>query len=175
MTHKKCFKCGEVRPIEQFHKHAMMKDGRLNKCAPCTVKDVTEWRLKNPDARKKEHARNRERKGFRTREVYYQEKAANKIGRKAVALKYTHKRNAQKLQHPVWNRELDDFVMEEAAILARLRAELFGGSWQIDHIVPLNHRQVCGLHNGFNLQVVPARWNQRKNNRHMGVWYPGAE
>ena len=35
----------------------------------------------------------------------------------------------------------------------------------VDHIVPLNHPLVCGLHCQFNLQVTTARHNLTKGNR----------
>lgn len=44
---KVCFKCGRLLPLEQFYKHPAMKDGHLNKCIDCNIKDVTEHREKN--------------------------------------------------------------------------------------------------------------------------------
>jgi hypothetical protein len=38
----------------------------------------------------------------------------------------------------------------------------------VDHIVPLNHPLVCGLHNIFNLQMLPLVDNIKKRNR----WTP---
>lgn len=32
---KPCFKCGVVKPIEEFNKHKRMSDGHLNKCKLC--------------------------------------------------------------------------------------------------------------------------------------------
>jgi len=34
----------------------------------------------------------------------------------------------------------------------------------VDHIVPLNHPRVCGLHNIYNLQLLPLEENMKKRN-----------
>jgi len=116
---KTCFKCREEKDLDLFHKHVRMKDGHLNKCKACTLKDVIEWRSKNPEARKKEHKRNREKQGFLTREEYDNKRKINAKGRKYSANMYAHKRRLQ-LKTTVFS-ELDELVFLEAIDLREKR------------------------------------------------------
>jgi hypothetical protein len=48
---------------------------------------------------------------------------------------------------------------------ARKISELTGVQHHVDHVVPLTSSKVCGLHNEFNLRVIPATDNLKKHNR----------
>lgn len=77
----------------------------------------------------------------------------------------TAKRRAKKLQAtPVWFGELDDFILREAYSLAKLREGVTGVKWHVDHIIPLQGKNVCGLHCWNNVQVIPALVNLSKGN-----------
>lgn len=60
--------------------------------------------------------------------------------------------------------ELTKFMSAEAHELRKLRNELTGIEWHVDHIVPLNGKQVCGLHIWSNLAVIPKTLNLQKGN-----------
>lgn len=57
-TIKTCFKCDVAKPLDQFYKHAGMKDGLLGKCKDCTKADSTARReLKIDEVRAYDRAR----------------------------------------------------------------------------------------------------------------------
>lgn len=79
---------------------------------------------------------------------------------------FTAKRRAALMQRtPCWLTPDDLWLMEQAYELAALRTKLFGFSWHVDHVVPLQGKRVSGLHTPLNLQVIPGFDNMRKANR----------
>jgi hypothetical protein len=76
------------------------------------------------------------------------------------------KRRAKKLQAtPIWLtaeqlKEIQTFYTETK----KLEQET-GVKYHVDHIIPLLGENVCGLHVPWNLQILTAEENQRKNNR----------
>ena len=72
------------------------------------------------------------------------------------------KRNAT----PSW---LSDHDLKKVSYLYWLAQDLnlvSDQEYHVDHIVPLQGKNVCGLHVPWNLQILPASLNLRKSNRH---------
>jgi hypothetical protein len=93
---KTCKGCAQIKALSLFHKHKQMADGHLNFCKNCHYEKNKANRLANPDSRKAEHARLRERKGFMTRAEYIAKRKENPKGRQATCRDYILK-NKDKL------------------------------------------------------------------------------
>ena len=80
---------------------------------------------------------------------------AQRAARKAVKLRST----------PKWaSKKAINAIYREAA----QRSKADGVSYHVDHVVPLRHRLVCGLHCEANLQILTAKENLTKHNS----WWP---
>lgn len=153
-----------------------MADGHLNSCKACRNRYVKGWTEQNSERRKEisaaSAAKNRHKHVEYRKEWWRQDGISMKYYWKyrdnpekwAATLARDAKRRAAKLRAtPAWSV---DFFVEEAYDLARLRTELTGVPYDVDHIVPLQSPLVCGLHAHTNLRVIPAAINRSKNNRY---------
>lgn len=119
-----------------------------------------------------EYQRHAEKRKAQALEYYYRDhgksKARQLARQKANPAKYAvsaAKHRATKLQRtPAWVDADAIWMIEQAYELAVLRTKLFGFSWHVDHIIPLQGKAVSGLHVPTNLQVIPGLQNIAKNN-----------
>ena len=59
---------------------------------------------------------------------------------------------------------INRFMLQEIYIHSVEISELTGVPHEVDHIVPLKNKNVCGLHVPHNLRVVPREVNRAKGN-----------
>jgi C4-dicarboxylate-specific signal transduction histidine kinase len=102
--------------------------------------------------------RNREQVNARQRDWYSRNK-------EKAALFESKRRAAKLCASSFIQSELTEFATVEAAHLSVLRQVATGINWEIDHMLPLQAQDVCGLHVWNNLQVIPRLLNRRKRNR----------
>jgi hypothetical protein len=75
---------------------------------------------------------------------------------------------AKRIQRFVeWDKELTEFVVQEAYDLCERREQLTRVKWHVDHVIPLCGKNVSGLHVWNNLAVIPAAINLSKNNKYV--------
>lgn len=88
---KTCKGCAQVKVLSLFPKHKQMADGHLNFCKVCHYEKNKANRAAKPNARKEEHARLRERKGFMTMAEYTAKRNENPKGKKTIAREWAQR------------------------------------------------------------------------------------
>ena len=64
---KKCYECGETKPLESFIKNVACRDGWAGKCKTCAKQYSAKWAAQNPKAGKSWRAKNPDRKRLHDR------------------------------------------------------------------------------------------------------------
>lgn len=66
---------------------------------------------------------------------------------------------------PAWLTQEQRDAIKQLYIQAQKLTELTGVRYEVDHIIPISHDDVCGLHVPWNLQVIPKEENLKKSNK----------
>jgi hypothetical protein len=136
-----------------------------------TLKD---YALKNKDkisAYNKQYEKdNKDRIASRRQDTLEERREVKRLWRKnnlGMVLADCAKRRAAKVNRtPAWLTEFDRLKMKCYYQVAVMRSRESGQKWHVDHIIPLQGENVCGLHVPNNLQIIPAIENMRKNNHY---------
>lgn len=182
---KCCTRCGEIKPIAEF---ALCRGKPRARCKPCHTKDAQRWadnnrakylkRLRDwwrdhlpahlygpplPPEMKHERAKEKRRAYAAKNREYFKAHNAKWLAKnKHVAMEVVRRRQcAKKSATPAWadRKEMQAFYAESK----RLEV-VTGRPHDVDHIVPIQSKRVCGLHCPANLQVLPRTENRKKHN-----------
>ena len=190
---KVCRKCSLDKPIDSFSKDSQAKNGIASRCKVCESARSKAYRKANKEkcgARDKAYREANSEKIAATNKAYREAnkekeaariKAWQKANPERVAAKNkawkdanpekvvakSAKRRAAKLRRtPPWlTQEHHDQITSIYAERSRLTKET-GIEHHVDHILPLQGKNVCGLHVPWNLRVITAQDNLRKSNKH---------
>lgn len=152
MILRKCKQCSKEATNEEelklFAQHKRNKYGRENRCIVCKQKNFKDWKNKNKNYRKEYHIKNKEKENSNSLNWI--------LNNKEQALSNARKYQAKKYNAiPNWfDKEKVDLIYKEAKDL----------SLEVDHIVPLQSKYVCGLHVQNNLQLLSSTENKVKSN-----------
>lgn len=188
MSTKKCCKCKEEKSLVTFSKnqdwckpcskswHAANKEKRkiyreANRAHISAVRKA--WHEANRETQLKKmqawkQANNEKVIAYRMSNLE-KKVASNKSWRQSNPDKVnaiTAKRRSRKLQaSPKWMTKADFEAIREWYVLAKELQWLSEEPLQVDHIIPLQGKDVCGLHIASNLQILPASENIQKSNK----------
>lgn len=161
--------CNLEKTLDHFHKGNgyLGVKSRCKECCKISYKQNSpeykkEYYFKNiekaRDSRRRHQERNREEYRRRSKEydkLHQAEKAAREAFRRAQKIKAT----------PPWlTEEHKEQIKSMYKERDRLRATT-GIMYHVDHIMPLIHKNLCGLHVPWNLQLLPWKENLKKSNK----------
>ena len=181
-----CKTCAKRRSIEWRNKN-LDKAKETDKLKYLKNKDKIkqrsrEWEKNNPDkvSESKKAQRMRNPKKFKLKAIRYREANPDKVKAQITAwfsknldkrTAYLSSRRSKKLNAtPKW---LTDFHFDQILNFYTHAKEcelLTGDKYHVDHIIPLQGKDVCGLHVPWNLQILPSDVNLKKNNLYESGW-----
>ena len=163
METKICTVCKTEKPMVAFPNRTSSKDGKYCQCKDC----VRVYNNATKERRALHHLNNRQARITRMREYHKENYDVLKYKHSEYKKNNRHifsfndaKRRALKARATVSWANLD--------VIRLMYADASALGYHVDHIVPLNSDNVCGLHCEANLQLLSASDNISKGNR----WWP---
>lgn len=162
MKTKRCSACKKYKKVESFSKDTHAPTKLTYKCKACNSTACKNYHHRNKEKilkRKKEsHFRNPEFNRKRWREY---NKKNPEIRRFLTAKRRSFKLKAS----PPWLTEEDIEDIKAFYVAAKQLEILASCKLEVDHIIPLQGKEVCGLHVPWNLQLLTAEENIAKGNK----------
>lgn len=190
---KLCSCCKVSKPVFEFCKDKSRKDGLNHRCRSCANLKIALYRETHRDellAYSRNYDRTR-RKEFRAQylidnaehiklwSMQYRELNKYKINAKGrkwgknnphkVAAKNLRRYTSLEQATPAWANidRIYEIYLERDRLI-----DVTGSKHHVDHIIPLIHPLVCGLHVEFNLQILTAAENCKKSNKFVPGFLP---
>jgi hypothetical protein len=168
-SEKCCPRCNVTKPASEFHPNASRKDQLSVYCQLCQheyVKAKQYDKKRYEEMREEELERGRVYRAANVEKVREVSRESRKKNRHKYAGRIRVKNVERKLRvkgaTPLWaNKAAMAAIYDEARRLERED----GRKRHVDHIVPLNGKNVCGLHVETNMQILFEKENLIKQNK----------
>lgn len=180
---KVCSKCKVEKDLSDFGiRNRKRKDGSgyttpISVCKVCKYEQTNEWRSKNKEhlkeSRKTYYANNKDKEiagmiRWRSENAAHVKSYSKKYNEshRAERTALQNKRHAKKVSASILEGdELNDFIISEIYKLRAIRSEETNIVWHVDHVIPLQGKEISGLHVWYNLSCIPAKLNLLKRNK----------
>lgn len=158
MLTKLCPKCDNVKNVNDFSVDLSRREGRQCYCRLCQSAIYQSKKEVAKEQRKLRYLSAKEQNKEQMRS-YYKEHKNEYLARNAL-------RRASKLYAtPPWLSEEDKNKIADYYSEAQQKTKSLNEVFHVDHIVPLQGKNVCGLHVPWNLQIIAAAENLSKGNQ----------
>jgi len=171
---KTCTKCLVEKPQESFYKRTNRDSGYSSLCKICCNEATRLSRVKRRavDSNFVKKERLNSQLWIENNKEKHKELTSNWRKKHSKNSKFlanarisTAKYKAKKLQaSPPWLTEKHLLQIENIYRVCAKITETTKKPHDVDHVVPLQGKNVCGLHVPWNLAILPANMNRSKNN-----------
>lgn len=173
--YKTCSKCNTEKSHTDYHKRKDTKDGLMYICKACNKnKSRKVWNDKKEELKKwhKDYYKNNRDKILTKKVNYYilnkdtittRQKQYRENNIIDIRARESAKNRRRKLATPKW---ADKQKIEHIYWICKLITDITGIKHHVDHIIPLQGKNISGLHVPENLQILTAEENLRKGNRY---------
>ncbi len=183
---RECTKCSEYKPITEYSRHAGTNLGWDTKCIICTPKADNEKRKQRKAENLEVHVmkakayRDANKSKINASAIEYRKKKPEVVNRnnkiwksknKHRCIEYARIRQFRKKKGINQLSETQKKeVLEVYKECRRLNDNSNDGTiYCVDHIIPLTHLDICGLHAPQNLTILTKLENNRKYNKFDGT------
>lgn len=154
---KKCSYCKTIKELSNFSKCKSNKDGLNIYCRDC--RKVIKSNYYNQNKQKAKDYYNRTKEARLTYQNNYWSKNPS------LRSKLRNDYRVAKLSATIKSLTSSDHLeLQLIYEIAQWLTQVFEEDFHVDHIVPLRHELVCGLHVPWNLQILQAKENMQKSN-----------
>ncbi len=164
MTLLQCRACAVEKPLTEFNKDASKPNGVRRICKPCHRAEAKSYAEPRRDVYRDRasawYRGNKDRKSAYDKAWRPEYRSRTPVESRARA---NARRGKLRAARPLWANK---FFIREIYELAQLRTIATGVLHEVDHIVPITHELVCGLHCEANMQIIPSDLNKSKGNRY---------
>ena len=173
-----CNVCKENKDLDNYHNCKSFPLGKTYTCKPCAKLKSRQWNKNNAEKKaasgRQHYKDNKQDYIRRAKEANWQGNNRDKVNARARAkwaenpavgiCKNANRRAARLNATPPWltEKQLHDITVIYNAC-AKV-SERTGKPHHVDHVVPLQGENICGLHVSWNLAIIPAKMNLSKSN-----------
>lgn len=167
---KTCRRCGLEKSFSEFRKNERYKDGHTSWCYECHRERNSEWAKENRERLNIKASEWRKNNPEKTKEILRASNKKHKEKRSLYASNWAAKNLEKRRATSAKRKAIKLSATPSWANIEKIN-EIYSNvpeGYEVDHIVPLNSKYVCGLHCEFNLQYLTPFENQSKKN----YWWP---